>query len=784
MKFSYQWIQEMVPGLETSPDELRRLITMKTAECEGIEPVGEHFQSVVAAKVLSVAPLPDSKNQRVVIDIGNSETRTVVCGAPNVRVGMVAAYVPPGTSLGDKRIERAVIGDIESEGMLASAAELGISRDHIGLLELQQIPGTKLDGAQPDWIIEIDNKSLTHRPDLWGHHGMAREVAAITGKSLVDPVHVQDLPQGKKAIEVSIEDFQLCPRYSALVLENVKVQPSPLWLQTRLESLGLNPINNIVDVTNYILTELPQPMHAFDADKLHGDTIYVRPARAGEKLHALNEEEYELASTDLVIADGAGPIALAGVIGGTDSAISENTKRIVLESACFHPTSVRLTAARLKARTDASMRFEKSLDPENTLRGLARAVTLLKEVSPGIRLVGGVTDKRGPYERPAPVTLPVEFVNRKLGKQLSQEEIGHILTALGFGLTMKSPGVFEVNIPSWRGTKDISLKDDLVEEVGRMIGYDEIAPTPPHVASAVPSANSMREYLRRVRLALAAQGFTETSNYSFVNEEQVKRFGFDIETHLALKNPIAADLTHMRQSLLPRVFSNIVSNTRHFPEFRLFEIGREVHRASGSRELPSEKTHCVAALYGVAGDEQDFFEVKRITECLFPQAFLQAAEPRTYEHPTRTAEVHWHGQAIGRLFELHPSLLHDAGIEGRAILLDVDLDLAESLHRSQEKKFMPLRKYPTSGFDLSVVTDTHEPVAKIESELVRLAADSLASIEFVRQYAGPPLPEDKKSVSYHLEVGALDRTLSSEGVTTIRNTIIDGMRALGYELRV
>src|SRR5262249_29652402 len=270
-------------------------------------------------------------------------TKTVVCGAPNCRPGMLSVYVPVGA---------AVIHGVESDGMLASGLELGINRDHSGIVEL----GSEVLPA-PDTAIEVDNKSLTHRPDLWGHHGMAREAAAITGKPLRDPVRLDAIPGGRGAVQVEIEDLALCPRYSALVFDNVTVAPSPLWLQYRLEAVGLNPISNIVDVTNYVMAELAQPMHAFDAEKLKGNTIFVRSARAGEQIVAWNEESYNLAPSNLVIADAQGPIAIAGVIGGLHSAIGPATRRIVLESACFQAVSVRKTSVALKLRTDASIRF-------------------------------------------------------------------------------------------------------------------------------------------------------------------------------------------------------------------------------------------------------------------------------------------------------------------------------------------------------------------------------------------------------------------------------------------
>lgn len=783
MKFSYHWLCELVPGLTTEPAKLERLITMKTAECEGIEPVGQHFNHVLAARVLSVEPLPKGKNKAVKIDVGSGKTVVVVCGAPNVRPGLFAAWVPPGATLGQKTVRRTVIEGVESEGMLASGAELGINRDHSGLLEVQGVePGSTLPHLAPDWIIEIDNKSLTHRPDLWGHYGMAREVAAIANRSLKDPVRPEFLPQGDPAIAVNIADLDLCPRYSALVFENVKVGPSPYALQARLENIGLNAINNIVDVTNYILAELPQPMHAFDADKLAGETIFVRQALKGERLHALNDETYSLSEADLVIADASGPIALAGVIGGVESAISETTTRVVLESANFQPASVRLTSARHKLRTDASMRFEKSLDPENTIRGLARAVELFGQFYPEMRVVGGISDNRAPLRHVRPIALSMNFVVRKLGKDVNEETVLRILHALGFEARETAPGVLTVTVPTWRATKDISLKDDLVEEIGRMVGYDQIAPTPPLVASVAPPGNPTRIYLRKLRSQIAAQGFTEVYNYSFVNEEEVKRFKQNIRELVGVRNPIASDLTHLRRSLLPGLFKNIVANVRHYSELRLFEIGAEIHPQSGSG-LPNEVTHIAAALYNSRGDEQDFFELKRVAECLWPAARLNGASARPYEHPARTAEIQWRDSVIGRLFELHPSLLEAEGIGGRAMLFDVNLEIAENLDAEQDLKYTPLRKYPTSGFDLSVVTSLETPVARIQDELSSFAGPDLAMIDFIRQYDGPPLEEGQKSVSYHLEVGALDHTMSTDERTEILNRIMEGMRQLGYDFR-
>ncbi len=764
MKFSYNWIREMVPALDIEPRELLRLITTKTAECEGLEVVGAALALASVAQVIHVEPIAGSHNQIAIVETERYGKKTVVCGAPNCRAGMQTVYIP---------VAMTVIQGVESDGMLASGLELGINRDHTGIVEL----GGELLLA-PDSVIEVDNKSLTHRPDLWGHHGMAREVAAITHQSLRDPVQLELLPKGAAQIGVQIEDLALCPRYSALVFENVTVGPSPLWLQYRLESIGLNSINNIVDVTNYVMAEIAQPMHAFDAEKLHGKTIFVRSAKGGENIVALNDERYTLAPSNLIIADAEGPIAIAGVIGGRDSAIGAQTKRVVLEAACFQAASVRKTSVSLKLRTDASMRFEKSQDPVNTVRGLARAFELLYQVSPGIRLIGGVADCKADLKTAPSIDLSIEWLIRKLGRLVTAEEVREILTALEFGVTETGPGSFSVSVPSWRATKDVSIKDDLLEEVGRMIGYESITPRPPLIECAVPPDNPARKYEREVRDLVAARGFTEVHNYSFISEEMARAFHFDPDAHIKVTNPIAADQSLMRPSLLPGIRRNLIDNSRRLNSFRLFEIGREIHpRLEG---LPEEIPHLAAASFAREGDGSvGLFELKRLAECLMPRCEVQPAPARKYEHPRRSATVSWRGGSIGRLFELHPSL----GVEGRAAILDLDLALIERLDQ-REERYQSLRRFPTSAFDLSVITGLRDPVGSVEKLLARAAGSDLVEIEFVRQYTGAPLPEDRKSVSYRLTVGALDRTLSSEEVAVIRNRIIDAMREAGYELRV
>jgi phenylalanyl-tRNA synthetase beta chain len=809
LKFSYNWISELVEGLDLAPRDLERLITMKTAECEGVEEVGALLEDACGAKVLSVEDITESEdfesfeqrviksvvtelpakdesyeefrerlleaavtlplkltegghNRRAVVETERYGVKTVVCGAPNCRAGMTTIYVP---------LRKKTIQGVESDGMLASGAELGINRDHAGIIEWEGPLHLR-----PDSIIEIDNKSLTHRPDLWGHLGMAREVAAIARKSLRDRVKMDLLPTGAAQIQVVIENFDLCPRYSALVFDNVTVKPSPPWLQYRLEAIGLNPINNIVDFTNLIMAELSQPTHAFDRELLSGDTIFIRPAHAGETVVALNDESYELEPSNLVIADARGPVAIAGVIGGKETAIGPATRSIVLESACFHASSIRKTSSRIRLRTDASMRFEKAQDPANTVRALARAVELLTELSPGIRLVGGLADQRAEQPAPAPISLPMDWLRRKLGIDVDAAQVRDILTRLEFQVAGPDDAL-DVTPPSWRATKDISNKEDLVEEVGRMIGYDSIAPTAPSLPVGVASQDPQRIFHRAVRAEIAAQGFTEVYNYSFLSEEDVRAFGFNPADHVAVANPIASDQSLLRLSLLPGIGKNLIENSKRFDSFRLFEIGREIHKQPAG--LPVEIPYLAAAIFAKDDGKAGLFEAKRAAECLMPQAELVPCAARAYEHPARAAEVHWRGREVGRVFELHPSL-----VDGRAAILYVNLESMLALSQA-EKPYAPALRYPSSAFDLSVIAGARELAGDLLKRLTGFVpAEMLQGAEYVRQYAGSPFPKGFKSVSFRITVGSAERTLSSEEVGAVRNGIIEGMRAAGYELRV
>ncbi len=759
MKFSYQWLSDLVEDLDIDAKEVSRRITLHTAESEGVEVHGALLAGACPARVLSVETIPDSHNVKAVVETDLYGRKTLACGASNCRAGLRTIYVP----LGIKRVS-----GIDSDGMLASPAELGINTDHDGIIELEGELGLDADS-----IIEIDNKSLTHRPDLWGHYGMARELAAILGKELVDPVSMELLPAGDPVQPVVVEDFFLCPRYSAQVFENVTVGQSPWWLQYRLQSIGLNSINNIVDITNWILAELPQPTHAFDADKLHGKII-VRRATAGERMLALNGEEYELSTEDLVIADENGAIAIAGVIGGKLSAIGPGTRRIVFESANFNAGAIRKTSSRLKLRTDASMRFEKAQDPHNTLRAIARAAEMLELVCPGVVAVGGPTDIKAEFKALPVIELSLPWLDRKLGRDLAKPQVIDILVRLAF-LVEDQGESLRVTVPSWRATKDVSIPDDLVEEIGRTVGYATIEPVAPAMPVVPPPVNEERRFYNQIRTVATQRGFHEVYNYSFVSEAQAAKLGIPIAAHIRVLNPIAADQSLLRTTLLHGIIKNFEDNLRHFDAFRFFEIGKEIHKQPEG--LPNEIAHLAAGLYAKQGDgTENLRELEGLARAIAPScSFRPAAEARHFEHPQRSAEIYIKDQLIGRLFEFHPNW-----VAGRAAVLYLNLGPLACMLAATPKRYQPIRRFPSSEFDLSVLAAARTYSGDIENTLRSAASSAVEQVSFVREFT---LPDGQRSLSFRVTVANMERTLTQEEITAERDKLIVAIRAADYELR-
>ena len=483
MLISANWLSRHVDLEGVDFDELGKRFTLNVAELEDVHRVGAQAAACVVGHVLEAVHVEGTHLNLCQVDTGDASPRQIICGAPNIAAGHYVPVVLPGQTLGELEVgERKVRGHL-SQGMIASERELGLSDEHEGIMVLEgtPAPGTPLGEllAIEDVLFEIDNKSLTHRPDCWGHRGIAREVAALLGRPLKALEHAVTYTDARP-ISVTVEDPEACPRYLAVTIDGVTVAPSPFWIRVLLHRVGVRAINQVVDATNFVMLDLGNPLHAFDRREVKGDAIVVRRAGEGESFTTLDDAEHTLGPEDLLIGDAERGVALAGIMGGQNSEIRDDTTQVVLEAANFHPSIVRMTASRLGIRTDSSARFEKSLDPELALDASRAFCALLCELDSGARVTSALVDVKAPRPALPVITLPIDLVDRRLGIALGRETIVNYLERLGFGVS-GDESVLEVSVPSWRATKDISIAADLIEEVGRSFGYDNIPPAPPQV---------------------------------------------------------------------------------------------------------------------------------------------------------------------------------------------------------------------------------------------------------------------------------------------------------------
>ena len=556
MLVSFNWLKQYVKLTDAvTPEEVASKLTMSTVEVEGVKHLASTLDGIVVGKILSIEKHPDADKLKVCkVSIG-SENLSVVCGGSNLAENMFVAMGKIGAKVrwhgeGDLiELKPAKIRGIESQGMICQSTEIGLGEkfplhDEREIIDLKDFVSLKNVGKPlaevlglNDAVLDIDNKSMTHRPDLWGHYGLAREVAALYKKDL-KPYEVPEIKTGKVLkIKVSVEDQSLCPRYMAVAVVGVKVGPSPVWLQNFLQSVGIRPINNIVDITNYIMYDIGQPMHAFDRQLLTGNkekelNIVVRRAKDGEDFTTLDGSKHKLDPSMIVISNTREGIALAGIMGGLNSEVSEGTETVVFESANFDPIIIRKTALNLGLRTDSSARFEKSLDPNLTETALKKAVALTLEFCPGARVASNVVDVKSFGLNQGPIELSWNFLFKKIGLEVDKKEVVSILTRLGFEVKEKKD-LLAVKVPTWRATKDISIPEDIVEEVARVYGYGNIRTTMPLFPIDPPETNELRELGHRLRNVLVKElAYSEVYNYSFVSADQIKSLGGEVEKYI------------------------------------------------------------------------------------------------------------------------------------------------------------------------------------------------------------------------------------------------------------
>ena len=772
MLISLNWIKEYLDlPADLSVEQLAYDLTMSTVEVEGVHDLAAGLDKVLVGRVLKVLPHPNADKLRVVkVDIGAEAPSSIVCGGTNLVDGQWVAVAVPGAFVrwhgqGEPvEIKPTKLRGEPSQGMICAAGELDLQElfpadDDAIIIDLQGfdgIPGQPLAEllGHNDLILEIDNKSITNRPDLWGHYGIARELAAIYRLPLKPlPAFTQNIPAG---IPVSIQDPQRCRRYIALTIEGLRNEPAPFWLRSALAKVGVRPINLIVDLTNYVMLAVGQPTHAFDATHVHGG-INVRMAQPKERLELLNGDILDLRPSDQVIADERSALALAGVMGGKRDSILPETTEVVLEIANFDALGTRRTATHFGLRTEASTRFEKGMDTQRVDQALGLAADLFTRLVPGV-VFSGLTDLQVASTPPQTITVSKAYLDQRLGKALEAAEIEGILTRLGFD-TRYQDGSFVCAVPSWRATGDVSLPADILEEVARVYGYENFAFIPPQITLDGALNQPRISMDQRIAELLAARGkMQEVFTYPWVDERYLEAAGIAPEGLLKLATPPAPSQAHLRPSLLPGLLEAAVINLRYTEEFRLFEQGRVFP------DLHTEPLHLGLVLAGHQPQEL-LREVKGLIESLPRLAQFEALRFEAREAPSWAEEGWWMNILAGEVIVGAYGLLSSKGLRAAGIkravlaLAELNLDALKPLP-SRENRYEHLPTYPETDKDLSVILDDAVTWAQV-AELVRPMVRHLA---YVTEFRGGSVPEGKRSLSLRVWLGADDHTLTAEEI--------------------
>ncbi len=784
MQFSESWLRTLVnPSL--SSEELAHLLTMAGLEVEELSPVAPPFEQVVVGLVLTKDKHPDADKLNVLtVDVGLGAPLSIVCGAANVSVGMKAPCALVGAKLPGLEIKQAEVRGVVSFGMMCSAKELGLAEDSSGLMELA---AGAVVGQNVREHLDLDDHLLTlkltpNRSDCLSLCGIAREVAALTGAPLQFLPPITFTLTEKRVVKVKVAEQAACPRYAGRVIAGVKaLAATPPWMTQRLERCGLRSISAIVDVTNYVLLELGQPLHAFDLAKLHG-SIEVRFARAGEKLQVLNFQTVELQSDMLVIADDQAPVALAGVMGGAASAVDDATTDIFLESAFFAPGVIGGKSRRLGFASDSSYRFERGVDFAATVAALDRATQLILDICGG--QAGTVTEVCGKLPLRLPVKLRAQRVQRVLGIPMEAGEIAQILSRLGLVFERKGDA-FLVTPPSYRF--DIAIEEDLIEELARVYGYERILPIPPQATmTMLPLAETLRPW-SRVRQALVLRDYQEVINYAFVAADWERNLCGNAQP-VALKNPIASQLAVMRSSLLGGLLGSLITNlARKQSRVRLFESGACF---AASKDGYAQHERVAGLCYGTALPEQwgavarnvDFYDVKGDVEALFaPCALRFVAEPHPASHPGRSARIYAGGQAVGWIGELHPQWQQHYELPQSAAWFEVELEALTQIvtpHAGEISRFPPVRR------DIAVVVDEGIAAQALLDAMQNEKAPYVEELALFDLYRGKVVENGKKSLAFRVLLQDTQKTLTEIEIDRSVARLVAVLQQHGAQLRI
>lgn len=812
MKLSLNWIGEYVKLPENM--DLKRLafdLTMSTVEVEGVHELARDFDGIVVGEIKEVLPHPNADKLRICkVDINDGEIHDIVCGGSNLEAGQSVVVACPGSFVrwhgeGDKvEIKNTKLRGVASFGMICAAVEVGLddlfpAKDDHEIMDLTSfnIPaGTPLAVALDldDVILEIDNKSMTNRPDLWGHYGIAREISALYDLPLVKFDEYK--PEVSEEVEVEILDTDRCSRYIGVKMEGMSIKPAPFKMQTMLWKVGQRPINALVDVTNFVMMAIGQPTHVFDADNI-SKGITVRRAEEGEKLLLLNDKELSLSNDDLVIADSEGAVALAGVMGGAKDSILDSTENVILEVANFESTGVRRTALRYDNRTEASSRYEKAIDPDRCDLALSLTMKIFSDLYPEMKVVAFKDLYPKPLKR-AEIDVETSWLERRLGKAITKEEITRKLGLLGFDVEFIDTKI-HITVPTWRSTGDVSIKADIMEEVARMYGYENFEPTP-IVTSFEGAINQLDiDLVRKIKEYLAIRaGMQEIFTYPWMSDNFVEAILENTDGVLKLATPPAIDEKFIRSSLLPNICKAVQKNERYFTEFSIFEeaqVFEDKNYTSKYDEkelLPSQRRNIAGAFAAPSGDYAKLFrKAKGVIENMARYTHMSALTLEQIKKPYWADNVVWlnitlDGEVIGNLALLNKKASMTAGIKNLAtVLFEIDADALKPF-TSRTNEFTHMPEYPTNEYDISMLFDVNTKWAEIkEAVLKKKNNDSfLRDVDFVDEYKGAQVPEGKKSVTMRLTVGSDEKTLTSNEIESLANTIIKYLtKTLGAEMR-
>lgn len=793
MNLPMSWLNDYM-DIDVEPKEYSDRLTMTGSKVEGYESMGEAVQNVVTGKVLTCEDHPDSDHLHVcTVDAGTGEILQIVCGAPNVKAGIIVPVALVGATLPGGKIKKGKLRGVESNGMLCSHDELGITEDMLGYepeYGILILPDDTEIGkdirdifGMNETVVEFEITS--NRPDCFSIIGLARETAATFNKKFTIPeVKFNENSENiADTISVDVQDKDKCKRYCARMVKNVKIGPSPSWMQQRLTACGVRPINNIVDITNYVLLEYGQPMHAFDLRDLEDNKIVVRRAADGEVIKTLDEQDRTLTSNDLVIADGKRAVAIAGVMGGFNSEVKDDTTTVVFESATFDGASIRLTAQRVGLRTEASSRYEKGLDYNNTVPAVERACQLVEQLGCGEN-VGGMIDVMGNVTDMKTLPFRPDKINAFLGTDISTKDIVKIFDALEIKTDLEN---MTVTPPSFR--PDLEGEADIAEEVARFYGYDKIPVTLLSGEATCGKKTDRQQAQDRINEILTAQGMYEIYTYTFTSPSVFDKLNIPADSNLRntvkITNPLGEDTSVMRTTTIASMLDILARNYNYRnASAKLFEIGK-VFIPTEEGKLPDEPVKVTMGMYG---DNVDFYDIKGICEAMFAALnvtkvkYTAVTDNPTF-HPGRCAKISAGGKTLGIIGEIHPAVGRKYGIETPVYIGELDFENI-FLNMKSDIKFSELPKYPAVTRDIAMLVDKRIPVADIEETIRKASGKMLESITLFDVYEGTQIPEGKKSVAYSAVYRAADRSLTGEEVQKVFDKAVRNLEGqLGAQLR-